>query len=431
MSVLTTLFEFDTVVNAAEGSAANGVPPQVFAWLEAQCLKCREEEGTQWIRLTQRSGRRAIQFTQYVGVIRAPCGYQIEILPKIAKQSHNTHQARKWLTHMVQCLLGFRHIQHDEADSHVVRMPLLEVFIQQFLGAVQTLVKSGLRSDYADRQDNLPQCRGKLLLAQHLRLNTVRSDRFFTAHHDFSPDRAENRLLHTALRSLLSISQVQEHQQLARELCFIFNDVPYSRSVEHDSQCIRLDHGMRYYERALDWALLLLRGTSPLLGHGSMRAPSLLFPMEALFEAYVAYYLPKQLEQGFYLKTQANSRYLVEHQAKRWFKMKPDFLVKDNNHVPRLLLDAKWKLLDARNKREKYNISQGDLYQLYAYGQHYLEGKGDMVLIYPKTEAFDQPLPVFRFPQTEHLRLWALPFCLEHRKLLLPDAISLTHLFSH
>lgn len=87
------------------------------------------------------------------------------------------------------------------------------------------------------------------------------------------------------------------------------------------------------------------------------------------------------------------------------------------------MLDTKWKLLDAlkANGSEKYGLSQADFYQLHAYGQSYLDGQGDVVLIYPKTATFDQPLPVFEFPKIDGLRLWVLPFCLRSRRLLLPE----------
>jgi 5-methylcytosine-specific restriction enzyme subunit McrC len=41
---------------------------------------------------------------------------------------------------------------------------------------------------------------------------------------------------------------------------------------------------------------------------------------------------------------------------------------------------SKWKRLDSNDKENKYGISQGDMYQLYAYGQKYLNGSGDMFL---------------------------------------------------
>ena len=92
-----------------------------------------------------------------------------------------------------------------------------------------------------------------------------------------------------------------------------------------------------------------------------------------------------------------------------------------------MVLDTKWKLLDGAkaNGSEKYGLSQADFYQLHAYGQNYLDGRGDVVLIYPRTDAFDQALPVFEFPKSSGLRLWVLPFCLQRRQFILPACGSL------
>ena len=79
---------------------------------------------------------------------------------------------------------------------------------------------------------------------------------------------------------------------------------------------------------------------------------------------------------------------------------------------------------------DKYGLSQGDFYQLQAYGQSYLDGVGDVVLIFPRTSAFDQPLPVFDFPKTEGLRLWVLPFCLKSRQMSIPESAPFSNVFA-
>lgn len=309
-------------------------------------------------------------------------------------------------------------------------MPLLEVFIQQFLLAVNALVKRGLRGDYVGRQENLLALRGRLLVARQICQNLVRPDRFYTEHDEFSQDRAENRLIHAALRQVLKLCRSQESQRVARELSFVFSDVPPSVDVAQDIQRVRLDRGMGYYESALDWAKLILHGLSPISGMGKHHAPSLLFPMEAVFEAYVEKHLARQLRADFVLKTQASSQHLVAHEDQRWFRLKPDLLV-NQKQTTRLVLDTKWKLLDAakKNGREKYQLSQADFYQLYAYGHHYLDGAGDIVLIYPRTDTFTEPLPVFDFPKATGMRLWVLPFCLKERRLKLPAVLALQSVF--
>ena len=423
-----TIFEFDKVVEAKVGAVGNVVPPRAFAWLDMQCQGSNDNTPV-WLKPAQHNGQRAIQVTSYVGVIRAPCGFQIEVLPKIGK-SISADETRALLIKMLKCLAGFRHMKTANADLTVERMPLLEVFIQQFLKAVESLVKRGVRSDYVAHQDNIFALRGRLLIARQISENLLRRDRFFTEHDEFSQDRAENRLIQTALRHVLTMCRSQASQRIARELSFVFADVPMSVDFAGDIQRIRLDRGMGYYESALDWAKLILQGLSPLSGLGKHHAPSLLFPMEAVFEAYVEKHLAKQLRADFVLKAQASSQHLVAHEDQRWFRLKPDLLAKEKQST-RLVLDTKWKLLDVakKNAREKYQLSQADFYQLYAYGQHYLDGVGDIVLIYPKTDTFEEPLPVFDFPKATGMRLWVLPFCIEPPHLQLPDSPQLRSIF--
>jgi 5-methylcytosine-specific restriction enzyme subunit McrC len=422
-----TIYEFDALVPSVPGfsetEGLRGVPPAVFNWLELQCLRTAEQAEAAWLRLTQRRGRRSVQVTSFVGVIRAPDGYQIEVLPKVGKAiGGGDKEARQLLIDMLRCLGGFRHIQTDSAKLAAARMPLLEVFIEEFLRSVEQIVKRGLRSDYTSRQDNLFALRGKLLVSQHLHQNLCRADRFFTEHDEFSTNRPENRLLHSALRCALLLSASQANQQLARELCFVFADVPPSSQFARDFQRVRLDRGMGHYADALAWARLILEEESPLTGTGRNRAPSLLFPMEAVFEAFVAKHLARQLALPFTLKTQARSFSLVRHQGQNWFRLKPDLLVCESVS-DKLVLDTKWKLIDGTRASgtDKYGLAQADFYQLHAYGHSYLDGAGDVALIYPKTDAFSKPLDVFDFPKATGLRLWVLPFCLRERMLAIPQ----------
>lgn len=413
-----TVYEFDALTSGA-------VPERVFAWLQSQALRLSEKDEQAWLRLTQKGGQPAVQLTSFVGVIRAPDGFQIEVLPKVGKAMGDKQATRQRLLAMLRCLREFQHIQTESARLLAARMPLLEVFIGEFLRAVERVVKRGLRGAYNTRQDNVVALRGKLLMAVHLRHNLCRRDRFFAEFDEFSVNRPANRLLHSALRRVLDWTRSQAHQQLARELRFVFAEVPESQQPTLDFQRVRLDRGMEYYEDALAWARLILQGASPLTGTGSNKAPSLLFPIEKVFEAFVARHLPRQLAQPYSLRTQASSRSLVQHEGKDWFRLRPDLLVREEGEN-RLVLDTKWKLVD-KNK-DNYGLSQADFYQLHAYGHNYLGGQGDVVLIYPKTETFKQALPVFKF-QSSGLRLWVLPFCLKTRKLILPTCGSLDSFF--
>ena len=130
---------------------------------------------------------------------------------------------------------------------------------------------------------------------------------------------------------------------LVRELCFVFADIPMSEQPPLDFQRVRLDRGMGRYADALAWARLILQDESPLTGAGGHRAPSLLFPMAAVFEAFVAKHLARQLAAPYSLKAQASNFSLVRHKKQDWFRLKPDLLIWESAKN-RLVLDTKWKL---------------------------------------------------------------------------------------
>lgn len=149
-----------------------------------------------------------------------------------------------------------------------------------------------------------------------------------------------------------------------------------------------------------------------------------------MFEAFVAKHLSRQLARPLTLKTQARSHHLVRHRDQNWFQLQPDLLIRDADRDV-LVLDAKWKLLDGlkANGTDKYGLSQSDFYQLQAYGQSYVDGQGDVVLVYPETASFDRPLPVFEFPKLRGLRLWVLPFSLKSCRLLVPKSAPFSDAF--
>ena len=416
-----TVYEFDALTSCKieKEDRLHTIPEHAHDWLEKRCRRNAENSSANWLRITQRSGHPAVQVTNYVGVIRTSNGYSIEVLPKTGKinDTELEKKSRERLLKMLTCLREFSHIQTPAAMLSKSHMPLLEVFIYVFLQEIRHIVKRGIRGAYNQKRDNLFFLRGKLLVSEHLKRNLIRKERFFTEYDEFSTDRPANRLLRAALKRAISMTSVGKHERLARELDFAFDDVRPSTHIPADFQKVQIDRDMGYYKSALAWARLILNQDSPLTGMGKHNAPSLLFPMERVFEAYVAKHLRKQLHTGCRLVTQAQDHYLVNHENKSWFYMKPDMLVINREEGNILVLDAKWKLLnmDANNK---YGLSQPDFYQMYAYGHNYLEGKGDMALIYPKTDNFKEPLKVFEFSEKK-LRLWVLPFCLDEKKLLL------------
>lgn len=394
------------------------VPPSAFDWLcELQASFSRSGAT-----LLQQDGQQALKLDSHVGVIETPCGTQLEILPKHTAQGDDLLAARRLLQHMLQTVLDLPTRQSGPANLRLFdHVPLSEWVMRQFLQGLDQLVKRGVRFDYQRVEEEQRFLRGQLNVVAQMRQPPGRQHHFLIRHDVFLADRAENRLLRLALERVCKSTREAENWRLAHALRGLLLEVPPSRDIGQDFRQWQNDRLMAHYRPLRPWCELILGEQSPLAVSGDWRGISLLFPMEKLFEKYVEVMLRRQLPLSARLLPQCARHSLCRHKDKPLFALRPDLLLEQHGRT--WVLDAKWKLLDDSNQKDKYGLSQADFYQLYAYGQKYLGGQGEMLLIYPRTEGFQQPLPPFDF--SSELRLWVVPFDLQTDTLCLGNSLQL------
>lgn len=380
------------------------VSEAAFDWL------CKESERLRkaGAGLVQLEGRHWLRLDNYVGVLEAPDGTRIEILPKTFDDGDDAAQARYLLQRMLQRCLHLEPRVSAPTGLQVFDGPLTEWVIQQFLQALDTLVKRGLRFEYHAIEEERRFLRGRLLVDRQLRQPPGRAHYFQVEHEIFDADRPENRLLRSALDKVCKQAKEAGNKKLAFELAHQLLEIPPSRDLANDFAQWRSDRLTAHYRPVRPWCSLILNEQNPLTVLGDWTGNSLLFPMERVFESYVEGCLRRALRPGQTLKAPAASQYLVTHDEQPWFQLRPDFLLAEDGATT--VLDAKWKRLDASkgNSEEKYGLSQADFYQLYAYGQKYLGGCGRLVLLYPQTATFRESLLPFFF--NDQLRLDVVPF---------------------
>ena len=107
-----------------------------------------------------------------------------------------------------------------------------------------------------------------------------------------------------------------------------------------------------------------------------------MFPMETLFESYVAANLKRIINPMEYsVSAQDRGYYLFDTPKK--FSLRPDIVIRRQSDDAVFVMDTKWKLLtDA--PQSNYGISQSDMYQMYAYQKKY-QSK-NVTLIYPLSD---------------------------------------------
>lgn len=372
-------------------------------------------------RLAQLNGRRQLRLDNYVGVVRTPCGTTIEVLPKIHGASDSISASRELLRKLIGAALSLPVREVGEASLQSFEAPLSEWVIRQFLGHLELLVKRGVRFDYLTVEEELPYLRGRLNLDAQLRQPPGRAHRFQVRHDDYLADCPENRLLRKALDRCRRSTSDPENWRLAQELTFRLAEVTASTDQAADFLSWRDGRLMGHYRAVKPWCKLVLTREQPLAVFGATEGLSLLFPMQRLFEGYVAAWFRRRVAAGTTVRTPAASESLCTHDGNPMFQLEPDIYV--TRESERWILDTKWKALESTDRANKYHLSQTDLYQMFAYGHCYLGGAGAMALIFPRHEGFREPLAPFDFGGG--LVLHVLPFDLERDELIGAERLGL------
>jgi 5-methylcytosine-specific restriction enzyme subunit McrC len=204
--------------------------------------------------------------------------------------------------------------------------------------------------------------KGKLIFNEQIKRNYAHKERNYVEFDEYNINRPENRLIKSTLMYLYHQSSSMNNKRNMKTLLNKFEDVEESSDYEGDYANFLPDRNMKDYQLALLWSQVFLKGKSFTAFSGSGIATSLLFPMEKLFESYVAFKLKKALKSvGFEVKAQDKSHHLFENPNK--FLIKPDIVVKREVDKAIFIMDTKWKVL-SNDKGHNYVISQSDMYQM-------------------------------------------------------------------
>lgn len=322
-----------------------------------------------------------ISVNNYVGLIQMQNGYQVQILPKIDfgnDPDRGNEETKRVFLRMLRSMKDFPSKVFNDANLKMDRMTLYEIFINMYLQEVRNLVKHGIKSAYNGRENNLNYFKGKLVVNEHIKQNVSHGERFYVRYDEFLVGRAENRLIKATLLKLKNITGSAENQKEIRQLLTAFEMVSPSMNYHRDFSKVVIDRNTKDYDMLMRWSRVFLFNKSFTTFSGGHNARALLFPMEKVFESYVAKQLRKTLQDlDWEVSTQDRGYYLFD--SPRQFALRPDIVI-TRGDGSKIILDTKWKSL-VDKPRINYGISQSDMYQMYAYSKKY--ETSEVWLLYP------------------------------------------------
>ena len=198
---------------------------------------------------------------------------------------------------------------------------------QAYLAELQPLLHEGLAKGYRTTQANGAVFLGRLKIAEHLRENAARADRFFVEYQTFDHDIAVNRVLAAALEALswcaLSPSEACEVDACLARLPEIQLGGVTNAMIER----IRLTRATQRYANALTYARMILAQQGPHLRAGRERVFALLFDMNTLWERYIVTLLRRAAPAGIHVHAQESHDFWApqDHAVRR---VKPDIVVR-------------------------------------------------------------------------------------------------------
>ncbi len=389
-------------------------------------------------------GRKYIKTSKYVGTIQTSDGLSIEILPKIydhdelnKEPKYDEEESRAVFLKMLAALIHERAKSFQFADIESrKKFPILEYYISNYIFEVEKLLSQGLKNNYTTIDENQRFLKGKLLVNKQIEKNAINKEKFFVRYSKYLLDIPQNRILKTTLNRLFSISNDLQNRNHLKKLQLIFEEIPFSENINLDlQQALSSNRTFAMYELLINWSAQILKGKGFTPFAGEHYNQALLFPAEKLFECYIAK-LFKKYARDYITNAQHSKFYLIDrhrHEKHGIFKIRPDLFLDAKNtdkealgiETQDIIIDTKWKCLDEKNLRENYLIDVKDIYQLFAYGEKYglklhkEKTKPILILLYPCTKNFKNPLPRFDYYAQEDnqgMFLFVLPFDLSEKE---------------
>jgi 5-methylcytosine-specific restriction enzyme subunit McrC len=318
----------------------------------------------------------------YIGFIHHE-DLRIEIYPKVFKNiqgicnelmhSHLFY----WFSYCKKVKFPFNQAFLDRFD--IEELP--ELIIYLFAKQIHEVVSTQPYSSYEQVQETLLTPRGKISFDRYVTQMSYCNYHLIDC--DYEPfvfDNSLNRIIKYCTRLLLSKAINIETQRILNEIIFVLDEVDDQVCSVQQLQILRISPMYNDYEEVIQICRMILENQVYSHEDYEMRNWSLLFPMEMVFEEFIAGYVQKHFSDAFKVEVQKSDLYL--HTSPNAFNIQHDILLTNRNTGEKIIVDTKYKpRWDLEKNDPKKGISQVDMYQMISYA--YKRGTDKVLLIYP------------------------------------------------
>lgn len=327
-----------------------------------------------------------IRANNYVGFIQNG-DEVIEIYPKVFKEVKDIEQNKElmlrhifyWFNYCRKWKFPFNQASLDTIDINEFPELIINLIANQFFEAVS---KQPLTM-YQHVEEALQTPRGSINFKRYIN-NSLSHGNFQNVECDYEPflfDNKVNRIIKFCSRLLMGQTKISENLRLLQEVIFILDDVEDLPCTVHDVEKTSFNSFFEEYSKVMDSCRLILNQQLYSNNLYDLSQWCLLFPMEYIFEDFLAGFLETHFSNKWKVEYQKSEMNLSNRPAA--FRMQHDIFLTHKKTTRKIIVDAKYKLREKnfKTKDEKKGIAQSDLYQMVSYA--FKRGCTEVILVYP------------------------------------------------
>ena len=249
-----------------------------------------------------------------------------------------------------------------------------------FVNYVKDILRMGLLKKYVRKKENLRFLKGKILIKHQIKENLVDKSRFFCEYEDLTFDNLENRIVLSALHSLISLIRFNKRikNELRRFETVLKDFISLVKVNPAECNLIRFNRINQHYANIIGLSKLILEERFIRSIHkGESRGFNFIVNMNRVYEDFITEMVEEIIEQDLEFK-----EFAIERQPRfsklvreRTLITKPDIVIRRGAKKYPFIIDTKYKRED----------SNADYYQVIAYSLALRNSKA-CCLIYPTSE---------------------------------------------
>ncbi len=315
----------------------------------------------------------------------------VEIFPKVFKalfrESRVTGDDKAlmlrhvfyWLDHCRRWKFPFSQADLDTVDIDSLPELIINRIANQFLETISTQPLT----IYQPVEEALMTPRGSINFKRYLANGFATGNQHIIDcdHEPFLFDNRVNRIIKYCSRLLMSQTRFTENMMILQEVIFILDDVEDVPCTVSDIERVSLNPFFEDYTRLFDHCRMILSQQIYSSSNFELSQWCLLFPMEYIFEDFIAGFLESNFRTDWKVEYQKSNAFLCD--SPQVFRMQHDiFLTSRTDPERTMIIDTKYKLRSPNFMADpKKGVAQADLYQMVSYAVK--RGCKELILLYP------------------------------------------------